>query len=68
MARAGCEITQGTLFLSDSNGTFFVESLKDTNRDIASYMNVEISYEFWGVGFENIVANVQDVDGRNADK
>lgn len=46
MARAGCEITQGTLFLSDSNGTFFVESLKDMNRDIASYMNVEISYEF----------------------
>ena len=68
MARAGCEITQGTLFLSDSNGTFFVESLKDTNRNGVGYIDFETLYGIEGVGLANIVINAQDVDRRNADK
>jgi hypothetical protein len=60
--------TQGTLFVSNSNGTFFVESLKDTNRNAVGYIDFETLYGIEGVGLANIVANAQGVDGRNADK
>jgi hypothetical protein len=60
--------TVGTLFVSNSNGTFFVESLKDTNRNAVGYIDFETLYGIEGVGLANIVTNAQDVDGRNADK
>ncbi|KAI0262354.1 Oligoxyloglucan reducing end-specific cellobiohydrolase [Gloeopeniophorella convolvens] len=58
----------GTLFVSNSNGTFFVESLKDTNRNEMGFIDYETLYGIEGVGLANIVSNAQDVDGRNAPK
>ncbi|KAF9236099.1 hypothetical protein BU15DRAFT_77300 [Melanogaster broomeanus] len=37
--------TIGTLFVSNSNGTFFVESLKDTNRNSGGYVDYENDVE-----------------------
>ncbi|KDR81165.1 hypothetical protein GALMADRAFT_241725 [Galerina marginata CBS 339.88] len=58
----------GTLFVSNSNGTFFVESLKDTNRNDAGYVDYERIYGVEGIGLANVVANAQDVEGRGAMK
>ena len=58
----------GTLFVSNSNGTFFVESLKDTNRNTEGYIDFETLYGIEGVGLANIVANAQDMEGRRTDK
>lgn len=54
----------GTLFMSNSNGTFFVESLKDTNRNEMGFVDYEKLYGVDGVGMANIVANAKDVEGR----
>jgi hypothetical protein len=58
----------GTLFVSNSNGTFFVESLKDTNRNDFGYVDYENLYGVEGVGLANVVANAEEVDGRGATK
>ncbi|KAI9439495.1 Oligoxyloglucan reducing end-specific cellobiohydrolase, partial [Lactarius psammicola] len=58
----------GTLFVSNSNGTFFVESLKDTNRNEMGFIDYETLYGVDGVGLANIVANAQDVEGRDVPK
>ncbi|KAF8489994.1 Oligoxyloglucan reducing end-specific cellobiohydrolase [Russula emetica] len=58
----------GTLFVSNSNGTFFVESLKDTNRNAEGYIDFETLYGIEGVGLANIVANAQDMEGRRTEK
>jgi hypothetical protein len=58
----------GTLFVSNSNGTFFVESLKDTNRNDVGYVDYERIYGVEGVGLANTVSNAQDVEGRGAQK
>ncbi|KAI0676132.1 Oligoxyloglucan reducing end-specific cellobiohydrolase [Trametes maxima] len=58
----------GTLFVSNSNGTFFVESLKDTNRNEVGYVDFETIYGVEGVGLVNVVSNAKDVDGRRAHK
>jgi hypothetical protein len=58
----------GTLFVSNSNGTYFVESLKDTNRNAEGYIDFETLYGIEGVGLANIVANAQYLDPRNPDK
>ncbi|TFY76725.1 hypothetical protein EWM64_g7285 [Hericium alpestre] len=42
--------TIGTLFVSNSNGTFFVESLKDTNRNEMGFVDYENLYGVEGVG------------------
>ncbi|KAF8649292.1 hypothetical protein AX16_005896 [Volvariella volvacea WC 439] len=60
--------TVGTLFVSNSNGTFFVESLKDTNRNEFGYVDYERIYGVEGVGLANVVANAEDVEGRDAPK
>ncbi|KAG2012263.1 signal sequence binding protein [Coprinopsis cinerea AmutBmut pab1-1] len=60
--------TIGTLFLSNSNGTYFVESLKDTNRNEQGFVDYERVYGVDGVGLANVVANAQEVEGRNAPK
>ncbi|KAG0704558.1 hypothetical protein DFH29DRAFT_910863 [Suillus ampliporus] len=54
--------TVGTLFVSNSNGTFFVESLKDTNRNMVGYVDYENIYGVEGVGIANVVTNAQDVE------
>ena len=58
----------GTLFVSDSNGTFFVEILKDTNRNDLGYVDYEKLYGVDGVGLANVVSNIKDVEGRGTRK
>ncbi|KAK0452799.1 vacuolar protein sorting/targeting protein 10, partial [Desarmillaria tabescens] len=58
----------GTLFVSNSNGTFFVESLKDTNRNEAGFVDYERLYGVEGVGLANIVSNADVVEGSGAKK
>ncbi|KAI0351364.1 Oligoxyloglucan reducing end-specific cellobiohydrolase [Trametes cingulata] len=58
----------GTLFVSNSNGTYFVESLKDTNRNEMGYVDFETIYGVEGVGLANVVANAEEVEGRQAQK
>jgi len=58
----------GTLFVSNSNGTFFVESLQDTNRNNAGYVDFEELVGVEGVGIANIVANAVEVEGRDVPK
>ncbi|EEB95248.1 hypothetical protein MPER_05812, partial [Moniliophthora perniciosa FA553] len=55
--------TIGTLFVSNSNGTYFTQSLKDTNRNEAGYVDYERIYGLEGVGLANIVANSGQVEG-----
>ncbi|KZT00997.1 Oligoxyloglucan reducing end-specific cellobiohydrolase [Laetiporus sulphureus 93-53] len=62
------QTTIGTLFVSNSNGTFFVESLKDTNRNEMGYVDFEDLYGIEGVGMANVVANAEEVEGRGATK
>ena len=58
----------GTLFVSNSNGTFFVESLKETNRNDMGFVDYENLYGIEGVGLANIVANAKEVEGRREQK
>lgn len=58
----------GTLYMSNSNGTFFVESLKDTNRNEMGFVDYERLYGVDGVGMANIVSNAKDVEGRGVPK
>ena len=60
--------TIGTLFVSNSNGTYFVESLKDTNRNEMGYVDYESLYGIEGVGLANMVSNAQEVESRYAVK
>jgi hypothetical protein len=60
--------TIGTLFVSNSNGTFFIESLKDTNRNDMGYVDYENLYGVEGVGLANIVANAKEVEARREKK
>lgn len=62
------QTTVGTLFVSNSNGTFFVESLKDTNRNEMGFVDYENLYGIEGVGLANVVANAEEVQARRADK
>ncbi|KAG7098099.1 hypothetical protein E1B28_000073 [Marasmius oreades] len=61
-------ITIGTLFVSNSNGTYFVESLKDTNRNGMGFVDYERVYGVEGVGLANVVGNADAVEGRQAEK
>ena len=58
----------GTLFVSNSNGTFFVESLKDTNRNEMGYVDFETIYGIEGVGLANVVRNAREVESRRVAK
>lgn len=60
--------TIGTLFVSNSNGTEYVESLKDTNRNDMGYVDFENIYGIEGVGLANVVKNAREVEGRSLPK
>ena len=60
--------TVGTLFVSNSNGTYFVESLKNTNRNDVGYVDFEDILGVEGIGIANVVENAEDVDGRGQTK
>ncbi|KAF7351228.1 Sortilin [Mycena sanguinolenta] len=58
----------GTLFVSNSNGTFFVQSLKDTNRNEIGFVDYERIYGIEDIGIANVVMNVDEVEGRGEPK
>ena len=58
----------GTLFISNSNGTFFVEALTDTNRNNMGYVDYERIYGVEGIGLANIVTNALEVETRGVSK
>jgi hypothetical protein len=58
----------GTLFVSNSNGTFFVQSLADTNRNRAGFVDFEELVGVEGVGIANYVKNARAVEGHKAAK
>ncbi|KAG5717203.1 hypothetical protein E4T56_gene15336 [Termitomyces sp. T112] len=58
----------GTLFMSNSNGTFFVESLKDTNRNERGFVDYERIYGVDGIGLANVVSNAKDVEAHGTIK
>ncbi|KIJ36612.1 hypothetical protein M422DRAFT_260961, partial [Sphaerobolus stellatus SS14] len=60
--------TIGTLFVSNSNGTYFVESLKNTNRNLEGFVDFETIYDIEGIGLANVVDNPHEVDGRGAER
>ncbi|KAG8692567.1 vacuolar protein sorting/targeting protein PEP1, partial [Ceratobasidium sp. 394] len=58
----------GTLFMSNSNGTYFVQSLQDTNRNRAGFVDFEELVGIEGVGIANYVKNARAVEGHKAAK
>ncbi|WWD19083.1 hypothetical protein CI109_103541 [Kwoniella shandongensis] len=53
----------GTLFVSSSEGTYFVEALADTNRNEYGIVDFEQLVGLEGVGIANVVANREEVVG-----
>ncbi|KIR51702.1 signal sequence binding protein [Cryptococcus gattii Ru294] len=53
----------GTLFVSSSEGTYFVEALADTNRNEFGIVDFEQLVGLEGVGIANIVSNREQVVG-----
>ncbi|KAG8725549.1 vacuolar protein sorting/targeting protein PEP1 [Ceratobasidium sp. 395] len=58
----------GTLFMSNSNGTFFVQSLQDTNRNRAGFVDFEELVGVEGVGIANYVKNARAVEAHKSAK
>ncbi|KAJ7019632.1 vacuolar protein sorting/targeting protein 10 [Mycena alexandri] len=58
----------GTLFVSDSNGTFFVQSLKDINRNEMGFVDYKRIYGLESISIANTVLNAEDVEGRGKPK
>jgi Sortilin, neurotensin receptor 3, len=59
----------GTLFTSNSNGTYFVRSLEHTNRNSLGIVDFEKLENVEGVALANVVSNWEDVEGsRGAEK
>ncbi|KIM31671.1 hypothetical protein M408DRAFT_317928, partial [Serendipita vermifera MAFF 305830] len=56
----------GTLFVSNSNGTYFVEALRDTHRSDAGYVDFENNFNIDGVGLANYVQNAHEIEGGSA--
>ncbi|WVO13483.1 hypothetical protein L204_101103 [Cryptococcus depauperatus] len=53
----------GTLFVSSSEGTYFVEALADTNRNQYGIVDFEQLVGLEGVGIANVVSNREEVVG-----
>jgi hypothetical protein len=51
----------GTLFVSSSNGEFFVPSLKETNRNEYGIVDYEGLVGLEGVAMANVVTNGEEV-------
>lgn len=58
----------GSLYKSNSNGTFFVNSLNHTNRNNVGIVDFERMQGVEGVMLANIVANYEQVAAGSADK
>jgi hypothetical protein len=53
--------TSGTLFTSNSNGTYFVRSLENTNRNAAGLVDYEQLVSVEGIAIINVVGNPDGV-------
>lgn len=51
----------GTLFLSDADGIYFVEALRDTNRNEDGFVDYEGLTGLEGIGLANVVSNAQEI-------
>ncbi|GAA6013403.1 hypothetical protein JCM11491_006065 [Sporobolomyces phaffii] len=60
--------TSGTLFTSNSNGTYFVRSLEHTNRNKMGIVDFEKVLGVEGVAVVNTVENVEAVEAGQGDK
>lgn len=60
--------TAGTLFTSNSNGTYFVRSLEGTNRNRMGIVDFEKVVGVEGVAIINTVLNVEAVEAGKEDK
>lgn len=60
--------TAGTLFTSNSNGTYFVRSLENTNRNRMGIVDFEKIVGVEGVAIINTVQNVDAVEAGKEDK
>ncbi|KAF2682359.1 vacuolar protein sorting/targeting protein 10 [Lentithecium fluviatile CBS 122367] len=58
----------GSIIKSNSNGTSYVMSLNNVNRNTAGYVDFEKMQGIEGVALANIVANTKDVDQSGAKK
>jgi hypothetical protein len=58
----------GTLFTSNSNGTYFVRSLEGTNRNKYGIVDFEKVYGVEGVAIVNTVGNVEAVEAGKEEK
>ncbi|PKY15605.1 Oligoxyloglucan reducing end-specific cellobiohydrolase, partial [Rhizophagus irregularis] len=56
----------GTLYLSNSNGTYFVDRLEHTNRNDKGVVDFKISQSVGGILLANIVSNYEEVDKGSA--
>jgi hypothetical protein len=64
----GAGASSGTLFTSNSNGTYMTRSLENTNRNPAGIVDFESLENIEGVALANTVLNPDEVDGRNEAK
>jgi hypothetical protein len=53
----------GTLFTSNSNGSYFVRSLEHTNRNSMGFVDFEKLESVEGVALVNVVSNWEDIQG-----
>jgi hypothetical protein len=58
----------GTLFTSNSNGTYFVRALEHTNRNSMGIVDFEKLENVEGVAIANVVGNWEDVQGSQGEK
>jgi Sortilin, neurotensin receptor 3,/Sortilin, neurotensin receptor 3, C-terminal len=58
----------GTLFTSNSNGTYFTKNIEHTNRGPRGYVDFEKITGIQGIVLVNVVSNWEDVDKNGAKK
>lgn len=58
----------GTLFTSNSNGTYFTKNIEHTNRGPRGYVDFEKISGIQGIVLVNVVDNWEEVEKRNAEK
>ncbi|KAI8640138.1 hypothetical protein BD408DRAFT_445362 [Parasitella parasitica] len=58
----------GSMYKSNSNGTFFVKSLENTNRNVMGYIDFERIQGVEGILIANIIMNPRQVESQGAAK
>ncbi|MBW0519773.1 hypothetical protein O181_059488 [Austropuccinia psidii MF-1] len=58
----------GTIFTSNSNGTYFVKSLDHTSRSLSGIVDYEKIVSIEGISIANTILNVQELESRKEEK